>query len=101
MVILKFNFQLDFTFLNIFFDNLYIFCIVLLTEYLIMNVGFTNADKGCCGTGKVEVAFLCNRFGSVCSNHSDHVFWDSFHPTEATYKNVVVPVMKTFLSKLV
>ncbi|CAL5205788.1 unnamed protein product [Lathyrus oleraceus] len=63
--------------------------------------GFTNADKGCCGTGKVEVAFLCNRFGSVCSNHSDHVFWDSFHPTEATYKNVVVPVMKTFLSKLV
>ncbi|CAK8569721.1 unnamed protein product [Lathyrus sativus] len=69
---------------------------------VIMNVqkyGFVDADKGCCGTGKLEVGFLCNRFASICSNVSDHVFWDSFHPTEIVYKTFVPPLLKKYISQ--
>uniref|UniRef100_A0A803QMM9 GDSL esterase/lipase n=1 Tax=Cannabis sativa TaxID=3483 RepID=A0A803QMM9_CANSA len=47
--------------------------------------GFKEAKKGCCGTGLVETSVLCNKlqlFGT-CSNSSEYVFWDSFHPSEA------------------
>ncbi|KAL7140212.1 hypothetical protein ABFS83_09G106600 [Erythranthe nasuta] len=47
--------------------------------------GFTEATKGCCGTGTVETtSLLCNSksFGT-CSNATQYVFWDSVHPSEA------------------
>ncbi|WJX94143.1 hypothetical protein P8452_75591 [Trifolium repens] len=47
--------------------------------------GFNETDKGCCGTGDIEVGILCNPFMNTCSNPSDYVFWDSYHPTEKTY----------------
>ncbi|KAJ4848719.1 GDSL esterase/lipase exl3, partial [Turnera subulata] len=54
------------------------------------NYGFTVGNKGCCGTGAVEVAILCNQWTPVtCANISDHVFWDSYHPTERTYTALV------------
>ncbi|KAL9311878.1 GDSL esterase/lipase EXL2 [Arabidopsis thaliana] len=49
--------------------------------------GFKVVDKGCCGTGLIEVALLCNNFAAdVCPNRDEYVFWDSFHPTEKTYR---------------
>ncbi|KAJ8443591.1 hypothetical protein Cgig2_019573 [Carnegiea gigantea] len=60
---------------------------------LIMNpfqYGFAVTEKGCCGTGNIEVSFLCTRFNpGTCSDASKYVFWDSFHPTEATYRMLV------------
>ncbi|KAM3343584.1 hypothetical protein P3S68_025673 [Capsicum galapagoense] len=47
--------------------------------------GFEKANYGCCGTGLMEAAFLCNPNSYVCSNASKYVFWDSIHPTEITY----------------
>ena len=48
--------------------------------------GFNETEKGCCGTGKIEVGILCNPFSlDTCTNPSDYVFWDSYHPTEKTY----------------
>ncbi|PRQ27257.1 putative triacylglycerol lipase [Rosa chinensis] len=44
--------------------------------------GFEVADKGCCGTGLVEVTKLCNKFQRTCTDTSKYVFWDSYHPTE-------------------
>ncbi|CAN6582458.1 unnamed protein product [Malus baccata var. baccata] len=52
--------------------------------------GFKVVDQGCCGTGEIEVAVLCNKYDSTCENRSDYVFWDSYHPTERTY-NVLIP----------
>ncbi|KAL2516302.1 GDSL esterase/lipase APG [Forsythia ovata] len=49
------------------------------------NHGFTEATRGCCGTGTVETtSFLCN-FKSIgtCSNATQYVFWDSVHPSQA------------------
>ncbi|CAL0331927.1 unnamed protein product [Lupinus luteus] len=55
--------------------------------------GFVVTDKGCCGTGNVEVCLLCNRYSpNTCSNPSNYVFWDSYHPTEKAY---------TFLTSMV
>ncbi|XP_019083040.1 PREDICTED: GDSL esterase/lipase At2g30220-like [Camelina sativa] len=47
--------------------------------------GFKETKKGCCGTGYMELSFLCNSFSRTCPNHSDHLFWDSIHPSEAAY----------------
>ncbi|KAI3776500.1 hypothetical protein L1987_46285 [Smallanthus sonchifolius] len=51
--------------------------------------GFEIVDRGCCGTGKVEVSWMCNVLGPTCSNSSKYLFWDSFHPTEKGYRIIV------------
>ncbi|GAB4848447.1 hypothetical protein Ancab_003148 [Ancistrocladus abbreviatus] len=55
--------------------------------------GFEVANKGCCGTGTIEVLLLCNRLDPTCPDASKYVFWDSFHPTEAAYKILVNRIM--------
>ncbi|MED6155466.1 hypothetical protein PIB30_005670 [Stylosanthes scabra] len=46
--------------------------------------GFSEARKGCCGTGLVETAILCNKKSiGTCANASEYVFWDGVHPSEA------------------
>ncbi|KFK24514.1 gdsl esterase lipase [Arabis alpina] len=47
--------------------------------------GFKETTKGCCGTGYLETSFMCNALSKTCANHSDHLFWDSIHPSEAAY----------------
>ncbi|KAF8052793.1 hypothetical protein N665_1504s0001 [Sinapis alba] len=34
----------------------------------------------------LETNFMCNVISKTCTNHSDHLFWDSIHPSEAAYK---------------
>ncbi|KAG0591693.1 hypothetical protein M758_1G226100 [Ceratodon purpureus] len=63
--------------------------------------GFKYARDGCCGTGDLEVSVLCNRVtATTCSNPSEHIFWDSFHPTSHFYSqladymyNLVKPII--------
>nr|XP_016440038.1 PREDICTED: GDSL esterase/lipase EXL3-like [Nicotiana tabacum] len=57
--------------------------------------GFKISDKGCCGTGKIEVAELCT---FTCSSDSDYVFWDSFHLTEKAYRQLVHQILAQHLS---
>ncbi|AED90658.2 GDSL-like Lipase/Acylhydrolase family protein [Arabidopsis thaliana] len=46
--------------------------------------GFFESRRACCGTGTVETSFLCNaRSVGTCSNATNYVFWDGFHPSEA------------------
>ncbi|GMH06568.1 hypothetical protein Nepgr_008408 [Nepenthes gracilis] len=62
--------------------------------------GFEITNKGCCGTGNIEASVLCNRYEpSTCTDDKKYIFWDSFHPTEKTYKIVVNQVInKSFNS---
>ncbi|GER39486.1 GDSL esterase/lipase APG [Striga asiatica] len=47
--------------------------------------GFTEATKGCCGTGTIETtSLLCNpKSIGTCPNATEYVFWDSVHPSQA------------------
>ncbi|CAI0435570.1 unnamed protein product [Linum tenue] len=58
--------------------------------------GFEISEKGCCGTGAVEVAILCNKFTPPCPNVNAHVFWDSYHPTEKTYRVLVTELLDKY-----
>lgn len=74
----------------------YFACYCLLTFYPIL--GFEIVDRGCCGTGKVEVSWMCNELSSTCSNISKYLFWDSFHPTEKGYRIVVDHVLERYVN---
>ncbi|KAL0701874.1 hypothetical protein Bca4012_057996 [Brassica carinata] len=64
--------------------------------------GFEVSNKGCCGTGVIEVAVLCNKItSSVCPDVTSHVFWDSYHPTEKTYKVLVSLLISKFVNQFV
>ncbi|CAL1355526.1 unnamed protein product [Linum trigynum] len=69
--------------------------------HLIVNYrsyGFEVADKGCCGMGQVEMSVLCNKYNPyTCTDGSKYVFWDSYHPTEKTYKLLVSQCLASYL----
>ncbi|KAH9701955.1 GDSL esterase/lipase [Citrus sinensis] len=48
--------------------------------------GFTVVNRGCCGTGFVEVSILCNPTTPKCASDSQFLFWDCIHPSEAAYQ---------------
>ncbi|KAJ3693317.1 hypothetical protein LUZ60_008797 [Juncus effusus] len=64
--------------------------------------GFENSVLGCCGSGLVEVAVLCNEFSPfTCADASKYVFWDSVHPTERIYHLIADHFMKTGLNTFI
>ncbi|KAK2639736.1 hypothetical protein Ddye_027531 [Dipteronia dyeriana] len=48
--------------------------------------GFTEVKDACCGLGKLKAQIPCVPISTYCSNRSDHVFWDLYHPTQATVR---------------
>lgn len=61
--------------------------------------GFFEARKGCCATGLVETAILCNQFSiGTCANASEYVFWDGYHPSEAANKFLADKVVSAGIS---
>ncbi|KAL9238140.1 hypothetical protein vseg_012609 [Gypsophila vaccaria] len=60
--------------------------------------GFTVIDRGCCGSGLIEVAVLCNPFSLVCD--SKYLFWDSFHPSEAAYELIANQIVVNYFPHL-
>ncbi|ESW05002.1 hypothetical protein PHAVU_011G143400 [Phaseolus vulgaris] len=53
------------------------------------NYGNPNLDRGCCGTGKLEVAVLCNPLDATCSNAS-----------ECVYRKLVIHVLQKYMNQL-
>ncbi|PON77980.1 Lipase [Parasponia andersonii] len=62
--------------------------------------GFVETEKGCCGTGLVEAGPTCNVLTPTCHEASKYLFWDSIHPSEATYKYLAQYLEKEVLPKL-
>ncbi|ESW32636.1 hypothetical protein PHAVU_001G004600 [Phaseolus vulgaris] len=77
------------------FINIYDPLLDIILNY--QKYGYKVGDTGCCGTGRIEVAILCNSLDSTCSNVHDYVFWDSFHPTESVYKRLIAPILQKYL----
>ncbi|KAL3634339.1 hypothetical protein CASFOL_021393 [Castilleja foliolosa] len=63
--------------------------------------GFEVNDRGCCGSGNIEVTILCNRYSRTCSDASKYVFWDSYHPTEKAYKILVDRILQEYINSFV
>ncbi|XVE50680.1 hypothetical protein DITRI_Ditri01bG0182700 [Diplodiscus trichospermus] len=51
--------------------------------------GFKEIKAACCGLGELRTEIPCVPISEYCSNRKDHVFWDLYHPTEATARIVV------------
>ncbi|KAH0456140.1 hypothetical protein IEQ34_014047 [Dendrobium chrysotoxum] len=62
--------------------------------------GFEVSNKGCCGTGAIEVSVLCNPKLPTCPDDTKYVFWDSYHPTERAYKIIVDYLLQRYLKYL-
>ncbi|KAF7146901.1 hypothetical protein RHSIM_Rhsim03G0085700 [Rhododendron simsii] len=57
--------------------------------------GFFESRKACCGTGTIETSLLCNaRSVGTCSNATQYVFWDGFHPSEAANKVIAQALLQ-------
>ncbi|XP_062105717.1 GDSL esterase/lipase At2g42990-like [Humulus lupulus] len=64
--------------------------------------GFEVANYGCCGTGRFEMSFLCNKHNPfTCPDANKYVFWDAFHPSEKTDQIISYNLLKTSLAKFV
>ncbi|KAL2475279.1 GDSL esterase/lipase [Abeliophyllum distichum] len=62
--------------------------------------GFDETNIGCCGSGLIEATFACNAGSNVCPDPSKYVFFDSIHPTEATY-NYVFKKMQPVIDEII
>ncbi|CAL5433750.1 unnamed protein product [Camellia sinensis] len=45
--------------------------------------GFNVTTDACCGLGKYKGWIMCISPEMACSNASNHLWWDQFHPTDA------------------
>lgn len=53
-----------------------------------MHTGFTNYEGPCCG-GYVPPFFCYQGLGwEICEDRNTYVFWDAYHPTEASNRIV-------------
>ncbi|MCL7029399.1 hypothetical protein MKW94_001970 [Papaver nudicaule] len=59
--------------------------------------GFVETNKGCCGTGLIEIGPFCNATTPVCSKPSEYLFWDAIHPSESAYRLTAKTIFKQLL----
>ncbi|KAL0347482.1 UNVERIFIED_CONTAM: GDSL esterase/lipase EXL3 [Sesamum calycinum] len=64
-------------------------------------IGFEVNDRGCCGTGNIEVVILCNKYSGTCPDDSKYIFWDSYHPTEQAYKILVNQIIQKYVNSFI
>ncbi|XP_075105835.1 GDSL esterase/lipase EXL3-like [Nicotiana tabacum] len=63
--------------------------------------GFEVVDRGCCGTGNIEVVILCNKYSGTCEDDTKYLFWDSYHPTEKGYRILVDQILKKYVNSFI
>ncbi|KAK9071878.1 hypothetical protein SSX86_008308 [Deinandra increscens subsp. villosa] len=63
-----------------------------------LQYGIQVVDKGCCGTGNIEVAILCNHLLPTCDDDSKYLFWDSYHPTDKGYTILINQVIGRYVN---
>ncbi|CAL5421937.1 unnamed protein product [Camellia sinensis] len=62
--------------------------------------GLNETRKGCCGSGLIEAAFLCSPITPVCHSASNHLFWDSVHPSESGYNHLSQSLAAAIIGQL-
>ncbi|KAL7247226.1 hypothetical protein ACSBR2_002194 [Camellia fascicularis] len=62
--------------------------------------GLNETRKGCCESGLIEAAFLCSPINPVCHSASNHLFWDSVHPSESGYNHLSQSLAAAIIGQL-
>ncbi|XP_020592468.1 GDSL esterase/lipase At2g23540 [Phalaenopsis equestris] len=63
--------------------NVYDLVFEIITNY--QRYGFKTSSSACCGNGgKFAGIIPCGPTSTMCDNRSEYVFWDPYHPSEAT-----------------
>ena len=62
-------------------------------SFFFHRAGFKDGVNACCGTGPYGGLYTCGGAKNVkdyqlCDNADDHVWWDSFHPTERIHEQL-------------
>lgn len=60
--------------------------LVLHLVGMVVFVGFSVIDRGCCGIGRNQGQITCLPFAIPCMARDQYVFWDAFHPSHAANK---------------
>ncbi|XP_045786311.1 GDSL esterase/lipase At2g23540 [Trifolium pratense] len=67
--------------------NVYDLVMELIKNY--DKYGFTTSSKACCGNGGQFAGIIpCGPTSSICNDRYKHVFWDPYHPSEAS--NIII-----------
>ncbi|XP_059442192.1 GDSL esterase/lipase At4g26790-like [Corylus avellana] len=91
------NLNKELTGIRLVFSNVYDFLFEMIQNPQLF--GFEETATACCGTGLIEVSYLCEALSLfTCSDASKYVFWDSIHPTETTNGLLADHVMKNDLA---
>ena len=63
--------------------------IVNVIHHETLHAGFDVTSKGCCGTGDLELGFLCNKLTPfTCVDADKYLFFDSVHLSQRAYKTI-------------
>uniref|UniRef100_A0A1D1XYN6 GDSL esterase/lipase At2g23540 n=1 Tax=Anthurium amnicola TaxID=1678845 RepID=A0A1D1XYN6_9ARAE len=63
--------------------NVYDLVMGIITDY--KSYGFTTASTACCGDGgQFDGIIPCGPTSTMCDDRYKHVFWDPYHPSEAS-----------------
>ncbi|KAF5729756.1 hypothetical protein HS088_TW20G00120 [Tripterygium wilfordii] len=66
---------------NIIFCDVYEGSMDIIDNHL--RYGFNVTTDACCGLGKYKGWVMCLSPEMACSNASNHIWWDQYHPTDA------------------
>lgn len=56
--------------------------IVRWWNFWVLMAGFKEVKAACCGLGRLNAELPCTPISIYCSERSDYIFWDRYHPTE-------------------
>ncbi|PON45196.1 Lipase [Parasponia andersonii] len=89
-MVMEFNFAMRYTIEELGWklrNSSIIFCDVLDASMDILqnhdSYGFNVTTDACCGWGKYKGWIMCLSPEMACSNASNYIWWDQFHPTDA------------------
>ncbi|CAN1300076.1 GDSL esterase/lipase At5g08460 [Linum perenne] len=89
-MIMEFNFLMRYMVEQLYYElpeAKIIFCDVYESSMDIIknheHYGFTETSSACCGLGKYRGWIMCIASEMACSNASNHIWWDQYHPTAA------------------
>lgn len=62
--------------------------------------GIKETTRGCCGTGEMELSYLCNPLTPTCRDPNHFLFWDDIHPSQVAYLVVSLSLIDQILQVL-